>query len=322
MGLKLRSPLVASSSGLTANINDLKRFEESGVGAVVLKSIYEEEIIHYTKESITRMSASGFIYPEAMDYFEFDYDQIKDPLNDYLALIREAKKELSIPVIASINCVTSDSWLDFAQKLENAGADAIELNIFVLPSDFTRTCEESEGVYFDVVAKILKKITIPVSIKIGFYSAALGMLIQQLSETGVKGITLFNRSYSPDFDVNTLEFTSTNVMSSPSDLSISLRWIAIMSNRVKCDLAASTGVHDGHAMVKQLLAGAKVVEVASAFYLHGIPYAHDMIADLTKWMEENYYSNLDEFRGKMSKDRTYNPAAFERVQFMKYFKDR
>ncbi len=322
MGLKLRSPLVASSSGLTATLSDLKKFEQNGVGAVVLKSIFEEEIIHYTQESITRMSASGFIYPEVMDYFDFDYDQIKDPLNEYLALVREAKKELSIPVIASINCVTSTGWLDFAQKLEHAGADAIELNIFVLPSDFTRTCEESEGVYFDVVAKVLKKITIPVSIKIGYYSAALGMLIQLLSETGVKGITLFNRSYSPDFDVDTLEFTSANVMSSPSDLSISLRWIAIMSNRVKCDLAASTGVHDGQAMVKQILAGAKVVEVASVFYLNGIAYAQEMLGDLKKWMEENSYSTLDEFRGKMSKDRTYNPAAFERVQFMKYFKDR
>lgn len=322
LGLELRSPLVASSSGLTANLDDLKKFEASGVGAVVLKSIFEEEIIRNTQDAIGKMAASRFIYPETMEYFEYDYDEIQDPLGDYLKLIRDAKKTLSIPIIASVNCVSSDGWMDFAERIEHAGADAIELNVFVLPSDFTRTCEENESVYFDVVTKILKKITIPVSIKIGYYSAALGMMIQLLSETGIKGITLFNRTYNPDFDIDTLEFTTSNVLSTPGDLSTSLRWVAIMSNRVKCDIAASTGVHDGAAMVKQLLAGAKVVDVASAFYLHGIDYAEVMLADLKTWMQENSYESLKEFRGKMSRDKTYNPAAFERVQFMKYFKDR
>lgn len=322
LGLNLRSPLVASSSGLTASLEDLKKFEENGVGAVVLKSIFEEEIIRNTKDAIGRMAASHFIYPETMEYFEFDYDEIQDPLGDYLQLIRNAKKTLSIPVIASVNCVTSEGWMDFAERIEHAGADALELNVFVLPSDFNRTCEENESVYFDIASKILKKVTIPVSIKIGYYSAALGMMIQLLSETGVKGITLFNRAYNPDFDIDTLEFTTSNVMSSPSDLSTSLRWVAIMSGRVKCDIAASTGVHDGQAMVKQLLAGAKVVDVASAFYLHGIGYAQVMLSDLKAWMQENSYDSLAEFRGKMSRDKSYNPAAFERVQFMKYFKDR
>ena len=322
MGLKLRSPLVASSSGLTTHLKDLKKFEESGVGAIILKSIFEEEIIHYAQESLTRMSVSPSIYPEALDYFELEYEQIKDPLSDYLNLISSAKKELTIPVIASINCITAEGWLDYAQKIEQAGADALELNLFILPSDFTRTSQESEAIYFDIVSKVLEKITIPVSLKIGYYSAALGLLIQKLSETGVKGITLFNRMYAIDFTTDTMEFTTPNVLSTPSDISTSLRWIAIMANRVKCDLAASTGVLNGDAMVKQLLAGAKVVTAASAFYLHGIPYAQDMLNDLKRWMEANDYESLDAFRGKMSKDRTYNPAAFERVQFMKYFKDR
>jgi len=322
LGLKLKSPLVASSSGLTASIDDLKKFEANGVGAVVLKSIFEEEIIQHTKDSLSKMTASGFVYPEAMEYFELEYDQISNPLADYLNLIKLAKKELSIPVIASINCVTTEGWSDFAQRIEHAGADAIELNVFVLPSDLSRTSEQGEGIYFDVASKILKKVTIPVSLKIGYYSAALGMLIQLLSETGVKGITLFNRMYSPDFDVDTLEFTTSSVMSTPAEISTSLRWVAIMSGRVKCDIAASTGVHDSKGMVKQLLAGAKVVDVASAFYLHGIDYASEMVKGLEVWMEENSYQSLAEFRGKMSKDKTYNPAAFERVQFMKYFKDR
>lgn len=322
MGLKLRSPLVASSCGLTAHLKDLKKFEESGVGAVILKSIFEEEIIRYAQESLTRMSVSGSIYPEALDYFEFEYEQIKDPLSDYLNLIWNAKKELTIPVIASVSCLNAEGWLDYAKKIEEAGADALELNLFILPSDFTRTSQESEAIYFDIVSKILKTVTIPVSLKIGFYSAALGMLIQQLSETGVKGITLFNRMYAIDFTTDTMEFTTPNVLSSSADISTSLRWIAIMANRVKCDLAASTGVLNGDAMVKQILAGAKVVTAASAFYLHGIPYAQEMLNDLKKWMEANDYASLDAFRGKMSKDRTYNPAAFERVQFMKYFRDR
>lgn len=322
LGLRLRSPLVASSSGLTAKLEDLKKFEAHGVGAVVLKSIFEEEIVRYTQDALTKMTSSGFVYPETMEYIDFEYDEIMDPLGEYIHLIREAKRELSIPVIASINCVTSDGWLDFAEKIEHAGADALELNVFVLPSDLNRSSNESESIYFEVASKIMKRITIPVSIKIGYYSAALGLMIQQLSETGVKGITLFNRSYSPDFDIDTLEFTTSNVLSTPADLSTSLRWVAIMSGRVKCDLAASTGVHDGTGMVKQLLAGATVVDVASAFYLHGIEYSQVLIGELCKWMEENSYRSLNEFRGKMSKDRSYNPAAFERVQFMKYFKDR
>jgi dihydroorotate dehydrogenase (fumarate) len=321
MGLKLRSPLVASSCGLTAHLNDLKKFEDSGVGAIILKSIFEEEIIQYAQESITRMSVSGSIYPEALDYFEFEYEQLKDPLSDYLNLIGSAKKELAIPVIASISCLNADGWLDYAQKIEQAGADALELNLFILPSDFTRTSQESEAIYFSIVSNVLEQVSIPVSLKIGYYSAALGLLIQQLSETGVKGITLFNRMYAVDFSTDTMEFTPPNVLSNPADISTSLRWIAIMYNRVRCDLAASTGVLNGNAMVKQILAGAKVVAAASAFYRHGIPYAQEMLKDLKKWMEANSYPSLDAFRGKMSKDRTYNPAAFERVQFMKYFRD-
>lgn len=322
LGLKLRSPLVASSSGLTATLSDLKKFEENGVGAVVLKSIFEEEIVRNTQAELARMSSSGFIYPETMEYLDNQYDEIQDPLTEYIRLIKEAKRELSIPVIASVNCVTSNGWMDFAEKIEHAGADAIELNIFVLPSDFVRTCSENESIYFDVATKIMKKVTIPVSVKIGYYSASLGLMVQTLSETGVKGITLFNRVYTPDFDVDTLEFTTSNVLSTPSELSTSLRWVAILSGRVKCDIAASTGVHDGNALIKQILAGAKVADVASAFYINGIGHARKMLSDLRTWMQENSYSSLAEFRGKMSRDKTYNPAAFERVQFMKYFKDR
>lgn len=322
LGLKLRSPLVASSSGLTATLSDLKKFEENGVGAVVLKSIFEEEIVRNTQAELARMSSSGFIYPETMEYLDNQYDEIQDPLTEYIRLIKEAKRELSIPVIASVNCVTSNGWMDFAEKIEHAGADAIELNIFVLPSDFVRTCSENESIYFDVATKIMKKVTIPVSVKIGYYSASLGLMVQALSETGVKGITLFNRVYTPDFDVDTLEFTTSNVLSTPSELSTSLRWVAILSGRVKCDIAASTGVHDGNALIKQILAGAKVADVASAFYINGIGHARKMLSDLRTWMQENSYSSLAEFRGKMSRDKTYNPAAFERVQFMKYFKDR
>lgn len=321
LGLKLRAPLVASSCGLTSKLSNLKRFEESGVGAVILKSIFEEEIIVYAKESITRMSVLGSIYPEALDYFEYEFEQIKDPLSEYLNLIVRAKRELSIPVIASINCATAEGWLDYALKIQQAGADALELNLFILPSDFSRSSTESEAIYFDVVSKVLSMVTIPVSIKIGYFSAALGLLIQRLSDTGVKGITLFNRMYAVDFNTDTLEFTSPNVLSSPADITTSLRWIAIMANRVRCDLAASTGVHDGLSMVKQLLAGANVVTAASTFYRHGIPYAQTMIDDLKHWMEENAYGSIADFRGKMSKEKTYNPAAFERVQFMKYFKD-
>ncbi len=319
LGLELKNPLIAASSGLTDNIESLKALEKAGAGAVVLKSLFEEEIIKEMQETFTKMTAEGFVYPETMEYFE--YDEIEDTLGSYLKLISDAKEQLSIPVIASINCVSAQKWTYFAKELEKAGADALELNVFVLPSDMEKTTEENEKVYFEVIEEVKKQVTIPISLKISYYFSNLGATIKKLSETGIEGLVLFNRFFSPDFDMDKMNVIATNVLSSPAELPQSLRWVAISSGRVKCDIAASTGVHDGIAVAKQLLAGAQTVQVASALYRNGTEYLSTMLSQLEGWMKEKEFKSVDEFRGKMSYAKMQNPAAYERVQFMKNFRD-
>jgi dihydroorotate dehydrogenase (fumarate) len=315
MGLLLKNPIIAASSGLTNSIKDIKDIEANGAGAVVVKSLFEEEIIMETQDNLNKMHSSGFIYPETIDYF--DFDAMEDPVANYLKLISDAKKEVKIPVIASVNCVTAEKWPEFAKRIQNAGADAIELNIFALPSDFNRSASENEKLYFDII----QKVTIPVGIKISPYNASLASFIKRLGETPIKSIVLFNRYYSPDFDINNFEFTSTNVFSSAAELALPLRWIAIMAERTNCDFAASTGVHDGNALVKVLLAGASAAQIASALYRNGFGHIGFMLKQLEEWMGEKNYKSISDFKGKMSQARTYDPAAFERVQFMKFFKD-
>lgn len=319
MGLKLRNPLIIASSGLTENIDDIVEFEARGAGAVVIKSIFEEEIIAKAHDNLNRMQASGFIYPETMEYF--DYDSMEDPISNYLEFLRKVKKETSIPILASINCVTAEGWIDFARRIEDTGVDGLELNVFALPSDPNRTSEQNEQVYFDIAERVSNMVKIPVAMKVGYYHGALANFLVRLSGTPIKALVLFNRFYNPDFDINTLEFTPTSVFSTPAELSTSLRWVAILSGRVSCDIAASTGVHDGNAMVKQLLAGAKAVQACSTFYRNGKEQTTFMIRQLEDWMNQNGFKAIEDFTGKMSQQKTYNPAAFERVQFMKYFHD-
>lgn len=320
LGLKLKNPLIVGSSGLTNKLEDLKSIEAQGAAAVVLKSIFEEEIIKELQDSLNQMTSSGFIYPETMDYF--DYDAIEDTLSSYLKLISDAKRELSIPVIGSINCVTAQKWTTFAKDIQDAGADAIELNAFILPSDFNRSTEDFERVYFDIVSEVKKQVSIPVSLKISYYFSNLGPFIQRLSQSGVDGLVLFNRFYNPDFDIDKMQLTATNVLSTPEEVSTSLRWIAILAERSACDLCASTGIHDGGAIVKQLLAGARAVQVTSVLYKRGFEQIPLMLHQLEDWMEAHDYTKLDDFRAKMAQSRSKNPAAYERVQFMKYFRDR
>lgn len=317
MGLKMSSPILAASSGLTHSVKDLREFEENGAGAVVLKSIFEEEIRLYLERDKKAMARNDFIYPETIDF----YDDLAsdDALTEHLGLISEAKKNLSIPVIASINCVSSEKWPSYAQYLQDAGADAIELNMFLMPSDFDKTCDEREQIFFNVIEAVQKHIQIPLSLKISYYSSNLGPMIQQLSHSGIDGLVLFNRFYSPDIDTNNEKLLSTNVLSHPSEISLPLRWIGIMSDRAGCDLAASTGVHDASGVIKMLLAGAQVVQVASTVYKNGKSHIRSMLGDVASWMNQKGYNSLEDFRGKLSTRRTENPAAYYRMQFMKHF---
>jgi len=240
-------------------------------------------------------------------------------VTEYLDLIRKCKSDVSIPIIASINCVSSAEWISFAKKIQEAGADALEINIFVLPSDPKRSSEQNEKVYFDVAMAIVKEISIPVAFKVSYYFSGFAKTALKLSWTGIKGMVLFNRFFSPDIDIDKFEVTASNVFSTPDEISNSLRWVAMLSTRLHCDIAASTGVHDGAGVVKQLLAGAKAVQVTSTLYKNGGDVIPTMIEFLEKWMDKHSFKSTDEFIGKMSFKETTNPAAYERVQFMKHF---
>jgi dihydroorotate dehydrogenase (fumarate) len=316
LGLKLKNPVIAGSSGLSATVKGVRELAENGAGAVVLKSIFEEEIMFEYDDIVQEAGREG-VNLDQFDYY--DYELKSNKIERTINLIAESKKSVSVPVIASINCVYSHEWVSFAKQLEQAGADALELNMFFLPSDFDRTTEEKEQAYFRIIEKVQKQISIPLALKISYYFSNLGPMIQQLSDTGIAGLVLFNRFYSPDFDIDKFEVMSSNVFSSPSDLPISLRWIAIMAERVNCDLAASTGVHDGNALIKQILAGAAAVQVVSALYQRGKQHIGTMLKTLEAWMAQKGFENLAEFRGRMSQSRSSNPAAYERVQFMRYF---
>lgn len=316
LGLNLRNPIIVGSSGLTDSVEKIQKIEEAGAGAVVLKSIFEEEIFFEYDAVIKEAEADG-VSMEQFDYFDFQLRGKK--LNAYIDLIQGAKAKTSIPIIASINCVYSYEWIDFAKRIEAAGADAIELNMFFLPSDLKRNFQEQDEAYFEIVKKLVSNISIPISLKISYYFSDLGNMIQRLSNTGVSGIVLFNRFFSPDIDIDKLEIKPSFVFSAPSDIAQSLRWIAIMSQRVECDLAASSGVHDGEGVIKQILAGAQAVQMVSALYKKKIPYIKDVIKTLETWMEAHKYNTIEEFRGKLSQAKADDPAVYERMQFMKYF---
>jgi dihydroorotate dehydrogenase (fumarate) len=320
LGMKLKSPVVVGSSSLTASVANLKKIEESGAGAVVLKSIFEEEIYNEYQSILEKEKDLEFPDVRFLDYY--DYKIKDDNIKKYLSLIQEAKKELSIPVIASINCVSSWEWSFFAKKIEEAGADALEINLFTLPSDFSKSCTDVEDAYLNILAKIKEKVSIPVAAKLSYYFADLASFVKKVSESGVDGVVLFNRFFHPDFDIDNFKVVPSNVLSQPSDVAITLRWMSILSGRLGCDLIASTGVHDGESVIKEILAGANAVQVVSTLYKNGIDYVSTMLKDLTAWMEKHGFDKLDDFRGKMSQVNSPNPAEYERVQFMKYFESK
>ncbi len=316
LGLELKNPIIASSSTLTDNIESIVELEKHNAAAIVLRSIFEEEIT-LESDHITEQAVREGFPEELFDYYD---KKIKQKNTDeYLRLISDAKAKTSIPIIGSINCFSTHEWTYFAKKIEDAGADALELNLFLLPSKPNSTCEENEKLYFDIVNKVLNEISIPLTLKISHYFSNLAVTIEKLSQTGAKGLVLFNKFFSPDFDIEEEKVVPTYIFSNPQDIAISLRWIAIMSERVQCDLAASTGVHDGEGLIKQILAGANAVQIASTLYKNGMEQINLMLDELKNWMERKNYATLDDFRGKLSYSKSNDPAMFERVQFMKYF---
>jgi dihydroorotate dehydrogenase (fumarate) len=320
LGLELKNPIIAGSCGLTGTLNGVISLEEQGAGAVVLKSIFEEEILLDVNARLKEAKESPMIYSglsETLDYIDLHIRE--ENLKKYLQLIQDVKKAVSIPVIASINCISHEDWIHFTRRMEDAGADALELNVFLNPADFKN--KEFEKAYFMIIEKVLAAVRIPVAIKISKYFTRLGLTVKALSETGIAGLVMFNRFYSPDIDIERIELTTPRIFSTRDELNETLRWVAVLSERIPCNIAASTGIHTGEDVIKVLLAGATAVQVVSTLYRNGPEQLHGMLKKLEDWMKAKGFESLDQFRGKISRMYGADPAAFERMQFMKHFSD-
>jgi len=332
MGLKLKNPIIVGSSGITNSLANIKQLAEKGAGAVVLKSMFEEQIQHETESYIKKEDNGIKTYTQAPESFFgkriYDYDEAyayiheyakSNTMDKYLNYIGEVKKAVDIPVIASINCVSGYDWHLFAKRIQDAGADALELNIYVLPSDFRHSPEENEKIYYDIIEEVKQYITIPIAVKLGYYFTSLAQSLLKLSESGIKGMVLFNRPYNPDIDIEKISLSPGNIYSSDMEYGQVLRWISILSGRVHCDLSATTGIHNYEAIVKHLLAGANTVQIVSALYLHKFDILSTMLTGLNDWMDRHHFETIEAFRGKLSSINLENPAAIERVQFMKLY---
>src|SRR5665647_1919900 len=332
LGLKLKNPLIAGSCGLTNSVANIKELAKKGVGAVVIKSLFEEQIQSEAEKviknntnelSITNRTSQTIFNRRIYDYdeaYSYVYDFAKrNTLGKYLYFINEAKESVDIPVIASINCVSNQDWHSFAKKIEETGVDAIELNIYILPSDWRRSGEDNEKIYYDIIREVRNYVNLPISVKIGFYFSSLAQSVKKLSECGIKGLVLFNRPYNTDIDIDKIDLSQGPIFSTPEEFTHTLRWISILSGHVECDLSASTGVHDHKTFIKQLLAGATTVQIASALYKEGFDVIPEILKGTTSWMKKHDFKTVDSFRGKLSKSKLENPAAIERVQFMKLY---
>ena len=317
LGLDFKNPLIIGSSGLTNSADSILKMIDYGAGGIVLKSLFEEEIILEHERNLKERLEKQESNLEFLDYFDF---QIKDNLLvKQSELIREIKKNSDVPVIASINCYSVGEWFSYAKLLENAGADALELNLYRIPSKINIEAEEILRGYYEVVRRVKEHVTIPVSIKISPFFTDLGNVISQFDLQGVDGIVMFNRYYNPDIDIENNRVISGPVYSSPNDYGNALRWIGLLKEQVTCDLSASGGVHSPDTFFKMLLAGADTVQVVSAIYKNGPGFIRDLLSGLQRWMDKKELNSIGEIH-KFGRQLLPNHGeVFERAQFMKYF---
>jgi dihydroorotate dehydrogenase (fumarate) len=316
LGLVLASPLVASSSPLCESLDNLRAMEDAGAAAVVLHSLFEEQLDVESLHLDRYLSHGAESYAEALDYFP-DLQSYNLGPDGYLEHIRRAKAALGIPLIGSLNGVSRGGWTDFARRIEQAGADALELNVFFMPTDPALTGADVETMYVDLVREVRSAVTIPVAVKLGHSFSALANLAARLDGAGADGLVLFNRFYLPDFDLERLEVTPRLTLSSPHEVLVRLHWVAILYGHVKADLAVTGGVHGSAQVLKAMMAGARVAMMTSALLQHGIAYLARVRADLVSWMEEHEYTSIAEMQGSMSYRSVAEPAAFERANYMR-----
>ena len=316
LGLSLASPLVASASPLSESLDNIRAMEDAGAAAVVLHSLFEEQIDVESEHLDRYLSHGAESHPEALDYFP-DLAGYNLGPDGYLEHLRRAKEAIGIPIIGSLNGVSTGGWIEFAKKMQQAGTDALELNIFYVPTDPALSGVQVERMYVDLVRDVKASVSIPVAVKLGHAFSALANLARHLDVVGADGLVLFNRFYLPDFDLESLEVTPRLTLSSPYELLLRLHWVAILYGHVKADLAVTGGVHGSAQVLKSMMAGARVALMTSAILQNGIAHFARVRADLLDWMEAHEYASIGQMQGSMSYRSVAEPAAFERANYMK-----
>ncbi|MBN2217091.1 MAG: dihydroorotate dehydrogenase-like protein [Pirellulales bacterium] len=316
LGLSLENPLVVSACPLTQKLDSLRRIEEAGAAAAVLPSLFEEQIEHESAELTKAHEFGTDSFAEALTYFPEQDDYRAGP-DSYLEHIEKAKAAVSIPIIASLNGTSEGGWVRYAKLMENAGADALELNIYFIAATLDMTSEEVEARYLDLVSAVKDSVSIPLAVKVGPYFSSMGNMAKRLVGAGADGLVLFNRFLQPDIDLDEMETSPHLELSTRFELLKPLRWIAVLHGRVNASLALTSGLHEAADLAKALAAGADVGMVASVLYTQGIPHISKILGGLTEWMEEKEYDSVEQLRGSMSQENCPDPAAFERGNYMK-----
>lgn len=316
MGYKLRSPLVASASPLSENVDGIKRLEDAGAGAVVMFSLFEEQLRLEQLALHHHLNTGTESFAEALSYFPQPQEYHTDS-RGYLELIRKAKEAVDIPIVASLNGSTPGAWAKFARQIEEAGADALELNLYSIPTDPDVPGSQIEQTDLDIVGLVCRSITIPVAVKLSPFFSNMANMARRFDQAGASALVLFNRFYQPDIDLETLEVRPNIVLSTSHAQRLPMRWIALLYGHIRADLAATSGVHSGQDVVKMLLAGASVTMMASALLRHGPGHIATVEAELREWMTENEYESVMQMRGALSQQHAENPSAYERAQYMK-----
>jgi len=316
LGLELKNPIVPSAGPLSHEISNIKAMEDAGAAAVVLYSLFEEEIEHESLELYHHTTAHQESFAEALDYFPEPYEFKVGP-EKYLEHIRKAKEAVDIPIIASLNGKSVGGWIDYAKKIEQAGADALELNIYFLASNAKVPGSEIEGEYLNIVKAVKMNVNIPIAVKMHPFFSSVSWMAEQLSNVGADGLVLFNRFYQPDINLETLEVEPNVLLSTPMAMRLPLRWIAMLYGKVNVDLAATSGIYTEADVIKMIMAGAKVTHMLSCLLKFGIGHIKEVLNQMVYWMEVNEYESLEQMRGSMSYKNVANPSQFERVNYMK-----
>jgi dihydroorotate dehydrogenase (fumarate) len=316
MGLALKHPLVASASPLSGSVDNIRRLEDAGAAAVVMFSLFEEQIKHENAAVEHLLHSGAEHYAEALGYFPPVGEYTVGP-DRYLELLHRASEAVNIPIIGSLNGITHEGWTDYARMMQQAGAQGLELNVYYIPADLGESGREVEQRYLAVVRAVKQAVSIPVALKLSPFFSALGHMAKQFDEAGVDALVLFNRFYQPDFDLEKLEVVPNLELSTPAEIRLPLLWIAILYGRLQASLAASRGVHSATEVVKYLMAGADAVMTTSALLRHGIGYLSGLVDGLRAWMEQKQYASVEQMKGSMSQQHVADPTAFERANYIK-----